>query len=417
MRTTLTGGGLVACATIVLTILCGGAAHADPTPDYVVPGTLAHPVESGYGLSVVDSTGKLVIADPIDRTITRISAGGSVAAPVSIPIRPTMLLAAPDGAVLAYAWGGDLARVDASGAVSLVDLPDHTSWVAVAPDGGLQVIDTDGGIWVQQPDGSFLLQVSMPSLGVGALSYITPSLGNYVCQSSLYRLTLGGPVVVDHNRSLCEGMALAPNGDVVVAWGNGEFVQYDSSGAATVIARASSDHEVKWDFHVLPTGDIVYRDSQQGFYRIAPDGAVFEARRGGWRMPVIGNRFRVDSNSIAVSDDGVLYAINEKGGVDRYTLDDLEVAVFDGYRPAPTVRAGSTALKLYPTWSGPSSARFSVVAGSLPVGMTLDPLHGEIQGTPAVAGTVTATIRLDPGTGALPLDRTVTITTSRTVTY
>ncbi|WP_378148214.1 putative Ig domain-containing protein [Cnuibacter sp. UC19_7] len=417
MRKTSTTAVLAAFLAVAFTALAGGAAHADPTPDYVSAGTLAHPLQSGQGRSVVDSAGRLVIADPVDDTLLRVGSGGSVEAPIPLPLRPEHLIAGPAGSVLAWTMGGDLARVDTSGAVSVVDLPDFARWVAVAPTGDLQVTDDVGGIWVQQPDGSFLLQASLPDLGAGSLSYITPAFDDYVCQSSLYELTIRGIVRVDGGRSLCQGMTHAPNGDLVVAWSNGEFVQYDRAGAATVIARAAGDRPVSWDFHVLASGDIVYRDAQQSFYRIAADGAVYEARRGGWRTSASVGSAELDSNSIAVSDDGVLYSINRRGGVDRYALADLERAVFDGYSPAPTVRARSAALTLYPTWSGPASARFTVVSGSIPAGMTLDPVHGDVTGTPTVAGTTTATIRLDPGTGAPAIDRTLTITVGRTATY
>ncbi|AXH34925.1 hypothetical protein DVJ78_05430 [Humibacter sp. BT305] len=412
MPKTSTMAALVACLGVAFTTLAGGAAHADPTPDFVAAGTLTHPLQSSLG-SVVDSAGRLVVADPVDRTLVRIGGDGSVAAPIPLPVRPQFLIPRPDGSVLAWAMGGDLARVDVSGAISVVDLPDFARWVAVAPTGDLQVTDDTGGIWVQQPDGSFLVQIILPDLGPGSLSYITPSLDDYVCQSSLYKLTVSGVVTIDSGRSSCQGMTHALNGDLVVAWSNGDIVQYDSAGRASVIARAPGDRSMTWDFHLLPSGDIVYRDSQRSFYRIAPDGSIYEARRGGWQTYGITSGAEFDSNSVAVSEDGVLYSITGEGGVDRYTLGDLEAAVFEGYAPAPSVPAGSATLYSYPTWSGPSSARFSVVAGSLPAGMTLDPVHGDIAGAPTVPGTSTATIRLDPGTGAPSIDRTVTITVTK----
>lgn len=418
MRKTITIAALVACLGVAFTTVTGGAAQADPTPDYVSAGTIAHPLQSA-GRSTVDAAGRLVIVDPIDLSLIRVGTDGSVEESIPLPLRPDYLIPRPDGSVLAWATGGDLARVDASGAVSVVDLPDFARWVAVAPTGDLQVTDDVSAIWVQQPDGSFMHQVTVPGLHATTLSYITPALDDYVCGTALLKLTVRGIIEVDRGRLECEGMTHAPDGDLVVAWGNGDFVKYDPAGTATLIARAPADRGVTWDFHLLPTGDIVYRDSRQSFYRIAPDGSVYEARRGGWQSYGSTSGSELDSNSVAVSADGVLYSVNRKGGVDRYTLSDLETAVFDGYVPTPTLLAGSSTLYAYPTWSGPASTRFSVVAGALPTGMTLDPVHGDIAGAPRVAGTSTVTIRLNPGTGAPSIDRTVTFTVapSRRGTY
>ena len=169
---------------------------------------------------------------------------------------------------------------------------------------------------------------------------------------------------------------------VFVGTTSGVFVTTDGGTSWSASGLNSSTRALAYD----QTGDVLYAGTQSnGVYAGANGGTSWSAMNSG-----LG-----DLNCLCLGLDrvnGYLFVGTDGGGVYRTPVGDwLRILTLS---PLPLAYVGESYNKTLGAFGGTPPYSWSVTAGSLPAGLSLDPATGVISGTPTTPGpaTFTATV-------------------------
>ncbi|MBJ6749134.1 S8 family serine peptidase [Geomonas anaerohicana] len=272
--------------------------------------------------------------------------------------------------------------------------------VAVDASGNIYVAGTEGG----RPDYdyNFLL---MKYDAAGQLLWIKKE-DNGTLQDQWEGLALdsaGNPYVSGHRIGMQVTRKYDTAGNMLWsadydAWGtpNGYGIAVDSSGRAYVAGFKNGHNS---DFNILcysPQGELLWnRTSDSG--GLPNDWSVMQGNEGAF--------------SLALGPSGQIFATGYSWNGNDFDMLTIE------YETAPlTITATQLpgGLLLIPyshriAVRGVAPFTWSVTAGTLPQGLSLDPVTGELSGTPTASGTFTFTVRVSDALGRTSSDREVTM--------
>lgn len=313
------------------------------------------------------------------------------------------------------------------------EMQDYAFDIAADPQGNVHVT----GVSYKDPaiasrtvkfdtDGNILSTRIAPGISGGAIAFDTQGnmyLGEHVStEVRLSKFSPSGTLVWSRSYetstfssySWVVGVAVTPQGEVYVA-GNyeelsrpGYYLSYALKyrhGGDLAWARTGLSSDV-WDLDVDKYGyGYLLKDSS--CYKLDPDNGEFI-----WKKT-----FHGDPSGVAVDGKGSIYLTGELWNQTDYDLKLLKTTDYFIYSTGEryAVNGQPYLLQLSATGVAPPFS-WSVSAGSLPQGLSLDPATGEIRGTSTAVGIhpVTVTVTDSKGTSTVrDLSLTVTaITTS-----
>jgi hypothetical protein len=259
-------------------------------------------------------------------------------------------------------FNGRVLRIAPDRSVSVFAQGGHPRTITVGPDGDVWIADADGVLRRFSPFGQ--LRDSFPLSGGAFVLAFSPAGYLHVLDAnshSVFRLD-GGVLqrVIEETAQLPTGMAFDENGFLFVAAYEG--VQLFDPQYRLIRARYMSDPQ--W------SGSLIFGRSTTGAMSTRLLVSSGEERR------------IIEANPSRAGAPG------HREGVDFVRFANGEVASgVLGERYADTLRMTDP----------PAAATWSLVAGALPPGLTLDVSTGVLSGVPAQAGTFEFTVRADAG--------------------
>jgi sugar lactone lactonase YvrE len=378
------------------------------------------------------------------------AAADTIARSLSVIAAPRVVDVTPNGSkVVMVSVTNAVSVVDvASGAESTpVALGAATYNVAVSPSGATALVPTtNGDLWfVDMATGvvtgpvnldSYLFDVAF-SLD-GTLAYVTTGLNSIVVVDVASRAEVGRFTLSPGTEAY--GIALAPDGATlfVTSIFASTLLQVDAATGVTTgtFATAPFPSEVVvradgWAYVAsFVTGSVGSVDPVSGSYAaialsgtgnvtaiaLSPDGSRLYVPRGfGAGVSIVDTTTNteitplvtgLDSRGIAFSADGTTAFVGDATTPAVLVIAVDRPPVLAGGAPAATIGAPYS----FTVGAGGSPApTFSLTAGALPTGLTLDPASGVISGTPTALGTSSFSITATNGSGTAIQAYTLTV--------
>lgn len=384
--------------------------------------------------ALVDAAGNLV-------TYSTVSAGpGStnltlaLTSPAGVKIRQTPLAFDPwsivpapgDGVLLLDAkkidgvWASEVYLLDTSGSgASTIPVPADTVRIATDSTGSIAAVGADGSVRVGTVgDGTFR---AIGTVTGDVTDVVLRDDGTvYTCGTYVHRVAGGTATALPGEGGYCRGIADddAHNGAVVL-WTSGRYVSYRGDGSSVRYGVHLDDWwSTSTRFDVLSDGDLVLAPNfGKVLYRFdLSTGRTYGVGAASRNVPVIWTSREISGYRpvFAVGGDDSVYVSEETndglaGVVDRLNMDDTLKSTLGGYPTIVGATIWNSVGPVYPEWTGEvMDGQFSVVSGSLPPSMTVDPDTGRIESAPHARGMFTAVIAMTNPDGP-PVTTTVTI--------